>query len=150
MQFTHLHVHSHYSVLDGMSKISDLINTAVANGMYSLALTDHGAMYGIKEFAQLADGYNKGISDKIKAKQKLLTTSEDVDKANIEEEIAKAKEKIAYFEKFLEGVMKKLSNERFVANANPEVVELERKKKSDAESKIKTLQESINNLLLQK
>lgn len=71
-------------------------------------------------------------------------------KINIEEEIAKAKEKIAYFEKFLEGVMKKLSNERFVANAKPEVVELERKKKSDAESKIKTLQESINNLLLQK
>lgn len=93
MQFTHLHVHSHYSVLDGMSKISDLINTAVANGMYSLALTDHGAMYGIKEFAQLADGYNKGISDKIKAKQKLLTTSEDADKANIEEEIAELKKK---------------------------------------------------------
>ncbi|MBO5974816.1 MAG: valine--tRNA ligase [Paludibacteraceae bacterium] len=67
-------------------------------------------------------------------------------KINIEEEIAKAEEKIAYFEKFLEGVMKKLNNERFVANAKPEVVELERKKKADAESKIKTLKETISNL----
>ncbi len=67
-------------------------------------------------------------------------------KINIEEEIAKAEEKIAYFEKFLDGVMKKLNNERFVANAKPEVVELERKKKADAESKIKTLQETISNL----
>ncbi|MBO7316956.1 MAG: valine--tRNA ligase [Paludibacteraceae bacterium] len=67
-------------------------------------------------------------------------------KINIKEEIAKAEEKIAYFEKFLDGVMKKLNNERFVANAKPEVVELERKKKADAESKIKTLQETISNL----
>ena len=65
------------------------------------------------------------------------------DKINVEEEIAKMEEKIRYFEGFLAGVMKKLGNERFVANAKPEIVELERKKKADAESKIETLRASI-------
>ena len=65
------------------------------------------------------------------------------DKINVEEEIAKMEEKIRYFEGFLAGVMKKLNNERFVANAKPEIVELERKKKADAESKIETLKASI-------
>ena len=68
------------------------------------------------------------------------------DKINVEEEIAKMEEKIRYFEGFLEGVMKKLGNERFVANAKPEIVELERKKKADAESKIETLRASIQQL----
>ena len=49
-QFTHLHVHSHYSMLDGMSKISDLVKKARKNGMYAMALTDHGNMFGIKDF----------------------------------------------------------------------------------------------------
>lgn len=62
---------------------------------------------------------------------------------NIAEEIEKIKEEIVYLEGFLQSVMKKLSNEKFVANAKPEVVENERKKQADAESKIKTLQESL-------
>ncbi|MCR4660365.1 MAG: DNA polymerase III subunit alpha [Bacteroidales bacterium] len=49
-QFTHLHVHSHYSMLDGMSKIPDLVKKAKKNGMYAMALTDHGNMFGIKDF----------------------------------------------------------------------------------------------------
>ncbi|HYJ64755.1 MAG TPA: hypothetical protein VEV62_13495, partial [Parafilimonas sp.] len=47
---------------------------------------------------------------------------------------------------FLQSVQKKLSNERFVQNAKPEVVELERKKQADAEARIKTLEESLQNL----
>ncbi len=50
MKFTHLHVHSHYSLLDGLAKIDDLINRAKELGMDSLALTDHGVMYGAVEF----------------------------------------------------------------------------------------------------
>ncbi len=50
MNFTHLHVHSHYSMLDGMSKIDDLVKKAKRNGMYSLALTDHCNMFVIKDF----------------------------------------------------------------------------------------------------
>lgn len=62
---------------------------------------------------------------------------------NVEEEIAKMEAEIKYFEGFIDSVMKKLGNERFVANAKPEVVESERKKKADAESKIVSLKEGI-------
>ena len=50
MAFTHLHVHSHYSLLDGLPKIPNLVANAKAKGFGALALTDHGAMYGIIEF----------------------------------------------------------------------------------------------------
>jgi DNA polymerase-3 subunit alpha len=49
-EFTHLHVHSEYSLLDGLSRIPDLIGQAKNYGMRSLAITDHGAMYGVIEF----------------------------------------------------------------------------------------------------
>ncbi|MDD3479674.1 MAG: valine--tRNA ligase [Paludibacteraceae bacterium] len=65
---------------------------------------------------------------------------------NADEEIAKMETEIGYLQGFLKSVMVKLSNERFVANAKPEVVENERKKQADAESKIQTLQESIQQL----
>jgi DNA polymerase III subunit alpha len=48
--FTHLHVHSQYSILDGAASVSDLVNKAKKDGMGALALTDHGSMLGIKEF----------------------------------------------------------------------------------------------------
>ncbi|MBU1083387.1 DNA polymerase III subunit alpha [Patescibacteria group bacterium] len=50
MKFVHLHVHSHYSLLDGLSKIPDLVAKAKEQGAEALALTDHGVMYGIIEF----------------------------------------------------------------------------------------------------
>ncbi len=52
-KFTHLHVHSEYSLLDGLIKIPDLVEKAKDLGMDSLALTDHGVMYGIYEFWSL-------------------------------------------------------------------------------------------------
>lgn len=48
--FTHLHCHSHYSLLDGLSKVPDLVAAAKEDGMTSLAITDHGVMYGAIEF----------------------------------------------------------------------------------------------------
>ena len=62
---------------------------------------------------------------------------------NVEEEIAKMQKEIEYLQGFLKGVNAKLSNERFVTNAKPEIVENERKKKADAEGKIAVLEESI-------
>ncbi len=52
--FTHLHVHSHYSLLDGLGKVDALVSRARELGMNSLAITDHGSMYGVIEFVQAA------------------------------------------------------------------------------------------------
>ena len=65
---------------------------------------------------------------------------------NVDEELKKLQAELAHQEGFLRGVMGKLSNERFVANAKPEIVELERKKKADAEKRIATLKEAIAQL----
>ncbi|MDP3779357.1 MAG: DNA polymerase III subunit alpha [bacterium] len=54
MKFTHLHVHSHYSLLDGLGKIDQMVKRAAELGMDSLALTDHGNLYGAIEFYQKA------------------------------------------------------------------------------------------------
>ena len=62
-QFTHLHVHSHYSMLDGMSKIPDLVDKARRDGMYALALTDHGNMFGIKDFLDTVNKVNKSRAE---------------------------------------------------------------------------------------
>ena len=62
---------------------------------------------------------------------------------NAEEEITKMQVEIDYLQGFLKSVMVKLNNERFVANAKPQVVEAERKKKADTELKIKSLEDSI-------
>ncbi len=48
--FTHLHVHSQYSILDGAAAVTDLVKKAKKDGMSALALTDHGNMFGIKDF----------------------------------------------------------------------------------------------------
>lgn len=53
-QFVHLHTHSHYSLLDGLAKIDQLVERAKELGMEALALTDHGVMYGAVEFYQTA------------------------------------------------------------------------------------------------
>lgn len=50
MSFTHLHVHTEYSLLDGSSKIKELVHQAKELGMDSIAITDHGAMYGVIDF----------------------------------------------------------------------------------------------------
>ena len=57
--FIHLHVHTYYSILDGQSKISQLVNKAINDGMKGMAITDHGDMFGIKEFHDYCIGINK-------------------------------------------------------------------------------------------
>jgi len=53
VSFTHLHVHSQYSILDGAAAVVDLVKKAKKDGMTALALTDHGSMFGIKEFHEI-------------------------------------------------------------------------------------------------
>lgn len=57
--FVHLHVHTHYSILDGQSKVPYLVDKAIKNGMRGMALTDHGVMYGVKELADYCASVNK-------------------------------------------------------------------------------------------
>ena len=57
--FVHLHVHTYYSILDGQSSIKRLVDKAVGNGMRGMAITDHGDMFGIKEFHDYVGGINK-------------------------------------------------------------------------------------------
>ena len=57
--FVHLHVHTFYSVLDGQSKITHLVDKAINNGMKGMAITDHGVMFGIKEFSDYCANINK-------------------------------------------------------------------------------------------
>ncbi|HXP49101.1 MAG TPA: PHP domain-containing protein, partial [Bacteroidia bacterium] len=55
MEFSHLHVHTKYSLLDGASQVSGLMKKVKANGMKSVAITDHGNMLGVPEFVAEAD-----------------------------------------------------------------------------------------------
>lgn len=57
--YIHLHVHTHYSILDGQSKVPYLVDKAIKNGMKGMAITDHGVMFGIKEFSDYCASINK-------------------------------------------------------------------------------------------
>ena len=65
--FVHLHVHTYYSILDGQSPIPKLVDKAIANGMKGMAVTDHGNMFGIKEFFDYCNKVNKGLKKEGKA-----------------------------------------------------------------------------------
>ena len=62
-QFSHLHVHTEYSLLDGSSKIGELVRYAKEQGMKNLAITDHGVMFGVIDFykACIAEGVHPVI-----------------------------------------------------------------------------------------
>ncbi|MFV0390629.1 MAG: DNA polymerase III subunit alpha [Paludibacteraceae bacterium] len=94
--FVHLHVHSSYSVLDGMSSVSGLIDKAQEYGMNSLALTDHGSMFGIKEFYNYSKKKNGKVKSEItELKQQLESNGiSDADKQAIQQKIEVLKQKI--------------------------------------------------------
>ena len=91
--FVHLHVHSYYSVLDGMSSISGLVDKAAKSGMNAVALTDHGNMFGVKEFFNYTKKKNGKVKDQIKAIEKELKVEglTDERKADLEKQLAEAK-----------------------------------------------------------
>ena len=83
MKFTHLHVHSHYSLLDGLPKIGELLDYAKELGMNSVALTDHGALYGAIEFYKKAK--EKGIKPIIGAEMYLAFEKISQKRPNIDD-----------------------------------------------------------------
>jgi len=97
-KFTHLHVHSHYSLLDGLSKIKDLVSQAKKLSMDSLALTDHGVMYGAVEFYK--ECKEQGIKPIIGNEMYLSIDTLDLKRPNIDNKnyhlILLAKNEIGY------------------------------------------------------
>ena len=84
-QFVHLHVHTSYSLLDGLSSVSGLIKKAVADGQPALAMTDHGNMFGAKAFFNDIKKHNKKVKEAVgKAKDALAKAEEEGDSEAIE------------------------------------------------------------------
>lgn len=75
-KFVHLHVHSQYSLLDGQASVTALVDKAIADGMPAMALTDHGNMFGIKEFFNYAAKINKKAKSAVKDAKKVLAEAE--------------------------------------------------------------------------
>ena len=74
--FVHLHVHTQYSILDGQASIPRLVDKAIANGMRGIAVTDHGDMFGIKEFFNYVNKKNGGTNGEIKDLKKKIAALE--------------------------------------------------------------------------
>jgi len=100
-----------------------------------------GNLSGIESVSQTVDG---ALSFRVKSEEYFIPIGGTID---VEAELKKLNEELDYTRGFLKSVAKKLSNEHFVNNAPPKVVELERKKVADAEAKIKTLEKSLASLL---
>lgn len=77
--FVHLHVHSQYSILDGQASIKGMVDKAIADGMHGMALTDHGNMFGIKEFHDYCLKINAGTDGIIKDLKKQIKAENDKD-----------------------------------------------------------------------
>ena len=76
-QFVHLHVHSQYSILDGQASIQRLVDKAMADGQPGIAITDHGDMFGIKEFYNYVKKVKGKYKDKAAECEKRLAALRD-------------------------------------------------------------------------
>ena len=96
--FVHLHVHTQYSLLDGQASIGNLIDKAIADGMPGMAITDHGNMFGIKEFFNTVNkknGKTKGaIKDAEARAAEARAAGDEAAAAEAEAEAAKLRKKI--------------------------------------------------------
>ena len=94
--FVHLHVHTQYSILDGQASIPRLVDKAIANGMKGIAVTDHGDMFGIKEFFNYVNKKNGGVNGEIKDLKKKIAALESgkSDAEDPEAELAACKEQL--------------------------------------------------------
>lgn len=84
--FVHLHVHSQYSLLDGQASVEGLVDKAIADGMPGIALTDHGAMFGIKQFYNYVKKKNANVTTQLNVLDKELKTLEEEQNASEEKE----------------------------------------------------------------
>ncbi len=99
--FTHLHVHTQYSTLDGASQIPALVDKAIADGMHALAITDHGNMFGVKEFFNYIGKKNGGTNGEIKCLKTEIKKLKETGDSEVEEKIAALNAQIADLRKKL-------------------------------------------------
>ena len=95
--FVHLHVHTQYSLLDGQASVSALVDKAMKDGMKGIAVTDHGNMFGIKEFTNYVNKKNSGPKGEIKDLKKRIAGIESGEIAceDKEAELADCRAKLA-------------------------------------------------------
>ncbi len=99
--YVHLHVHSQYSLLDGQASIKALVDKAIGNGMKGLALTDHGSMFGIKDFYNYVSKKNGPINGDIKSLNKKIKALLKEGKNETDSEVVSIKEMISDKQKLL-------------------------------------------------
>ena len=97
--FVHLHVHTHYSILDGQASVQALVDKAISDNMRGMAITDHGNMFGIKEFFNYVNKKNSGVKSAIKDLTKKIEAlrsegAEEVQIQEVEAELEAQKQKI--------------------------------------------------------
>lgn len=96
--FVHLHVHSQYSLLDGQASISALVDKAMKDGMRGIAVTDHGNMFGIKEFYNYVSKKNGGVKKEIGSLKKKIASLEKEENQEAlneyREQLAQAEQKL--------------------------------------------------------
>ncbi|MFZ4457278.1 MAG: DNA polymerase III subunit alpha [Bacteroidales bacterium] len=99
-QFVHLHVHSHYSILDGQASVQALVDKAIDDGMKAISLTDHGNMFGVKEFFNYVNKKNGKYNDEISHLRKEIEHHLDIDGAtDTDSYVVEREQKIASLEK---------------------------------------------------
>jgi valyl-tRNA synthetase len=94
-----------------------------------------------KTVSFVSEPVEKSISFMVDKMQCSFTTEKEIDNSAQKAQLEKD---LVYYQGFLQSVDKKLSNEKFVANAKPEIIEMENKKKNDALEKLRIIQESLN------
>ncbi|WP_304479818.1 DNA polymerase III subunit alpha [uncultured Duncaniella sp.] len=87
--FIHLHVHTQYSVLDGQASVTALVDKAISDGMPGIAITDHGNMFGIKEFYNYVKKKNSKVNDQIKEVKKSLEQAQEQNNQDATEDLQK-------------------------------------------------------------
>nr|WP_299074643.1 valine--tRNA ligase [uncultured Allomuricauda sp.] len=117
-----------------------VVNSENASDKMNAVITKLGNISQMETISASLDG---ALSFRVKSNEYFIPISGAID---VEAEIAKITEELNYTKGFLQSVQKKLGNERFVSNAPEQVVAMEKKKASDAEAKIETLQKSLASL----
>jgi valyl-tRNA synthetase len=117
-----------------------VVNNENVSTYFDSVITKLGNIFSLEYISEKIDG---ALTYRVKSNEYFIPVSGNID---IAAEIAKLTEELVYIQGFLKSVQVKLSNEKFVANAKPEIIANERKKEADALAKIATIEQSLASL----